>query len=52
LQNFRNPKSEEDKPKITLTCDRCDLYCNEAVESEIELLKKELSNYLVIATAE
>ena len=47
---LNKPKNEEDRPTITLTCDRFNLFYQKAVEAEQDFLVKELSEYLVVAS--
>ena len=45
----RKPKSENEKPTFVLTCPKLARYLKEALEVEIEKVKKELDGYLVVA---
>lgn len=43
------PKSEDEKPAIILTCPKKDLYIKDAIEYEVDRLKKALPDYLILA---
>lgn len=43
------PKSEDEKPAIILTCPKKDLYIEDAIEFEVDRLKKALPNHLILA---
>lgn len=45
----RKPKAEGEKPTFALTCPKLQRYINEALEFEIDKVKKELNGYLIVA---
>lgn len=46
---FRVPKSSDEKPAFVVSCPRWELYWREAVDAEIQKIRRELEGYLILS---